>query len=528
MDRIVEVKVNGNYITKDNKNAGAQGECNMTALRIEFDEGWDGFAKTITWWNARHQNPVQRTLTADQLEDITNSTRIYVTLIPGEPLEYSGMCRFVIDGYSDDKRQRSLQDELYVKPVDRADDAGDPVDPTPTQAEQLQVQIEALLPTIQADKAAAQEAAAQAEAGAADAASHALQAQETADAIAAEVQADVDRAQAAADEAEAQKTLTAAQAILAKEEADKAADSAESAEAAAKVAEECAARADQIAGGDFVTPTDMAKAKQEAIEEAQESLNVHATNKSNPHGVTAAQVGAVAKAGDTMKGNLNISPASGESFVGLTCNATEREVYLTNATDKYAVFSTRKKNDSNNRNALWLAPEDVADIKNLLRINHKVNGAANTYRLYGEHNKPTPAGIGAVAKAGDTMTGGLNFHPAGVTGYTQMYKNATSDSADYGTLMIDRASAGKMIGLKLYAAAQKAIIFDSTSEYDLYHAGNKPTAADIQAGTLAAGVKASTGTDYTTMRLRNIMAQTSDVTAGTTGLSNGNIILVYE
>lgn len=209
-------------------------------------------------------------------------------------------------------------------------------------------------------------------------------------------------------------------------------------------------------------------------------------------GIELARSGTVRKTGDTMTGNLNVSPESGESFVGLTCNTTEREVYLTNATDKYAVFSTRKKKDSNNRNALWLAPEDVADIKNLLRINHKVNGAANTYRLYGEHNKPTPADIGAVAKAGDTMTGGLNFHPVGVTGYTQMYKNATSDSADYGTLMIDRDSAGKMIGLKLYSAAQKARIVDGTSEYDICHTGNMNSL--ISSLRIATGTYTGTGT----------------------------------
>ena len=149
MDRIVEVKVNGNYISKDSKNAGAQGEYNMTYLRIEFDEGWDGFAKTITWWNARNQNPVKRTLTADLLEDITQSIRIYMVPIPGEPLEYPGVCSFVIDGYAGDKRQSSVQDELVVKPSPRAENADDPIDPNPTQAEQLQVQIDTILDDMQ-------------------------------------------------------------------------------------------------------------------------------------------------------------------------------------------------------------------------------------------------------------------------------------------------------------------------------------------------------------------------------------------
>lgn len=179
MDRIVEVKVNGNYISKDSKNAGAQGEYNMTYLRIEFDEGWDGFAKTITWWNARNQNPVQRTLTADLLEDITQSIRIYKVPIPGEPLEYAGVCTFVIDGYADDKRQSSVQDELVVKPSPRAENADDPIDPNPTQAEQLQVQIDTILGDMQERAIRAENAADNAEQSAQEAAEDAVIAKES-------------------------------------------------------------------------------------------------------------------------------------------------------------------------------------------------------------------------------------------------------------------------------------------------------------------------------------------------------------
>lgn len=54
-------------------------------------------------------------------------------------------------------------------------------------------------------------------------------------------------------------------------------------------------------------------------------------------------------------------------------------------------------------------------------------------------------------------------------------------------------------------------------------------ASTITAGTFAAtGVKAATGTDYTTARLRNIQASTTDLTAGSSSLSNGDIYLVYE
>ena len=176
MDRIIAVKVNGNHLTKDNRVAGVRGEANVTHLRITFDEGWDGYAKTVTFYNALGENAVKRTLTADLLEDIVASTRIYLCAIPGEALEEEGLMTFVIDGYADGKRQRSVGTELEVKPAPMADDAGEPADPTPTQAEQLQKQIDTLLYDIQEQAIIADEAAKGSKASeeaAAESASHA-------------------------------------------------------------------------------------------------------------------------------------------------------------------------------------------------------------------------------------------------------------------------------------------------------------------------------------------------------------------
>lgn len=55
------------------------------------------------------------------------------------------------------------------------------------------------------------------------------------------------------------------------------------------------------------------------------------------------------------------------------------------------------------------------------------------------------------------------------------------------------------------------------------------TAADVGAGTFpATDIKAATGTDYDTARVRNISAGTADMTAGTTTLSSGDIYIMYE
>ena len=60
-------------------------------------------------------------------------------------------------------------------------------------------------------------------------------------------------------------------------------------------------------------------------------------------------------------------------------------------------------------------------------------------------------------------------------------------------------------------------------------ASHNQAASTITAGTFAAtDVKAMNGTDYTTARVRNIKASTTDLTAGSSSLSNGDIYLVYE
>lgn len=170
MDRIINVKVGGNYISKDNKNAGVKGEGNVTSLRITFDEGWRYYAKTVTFFDALGGNPVKRMETVDLIEDITTDALTYITPIPPEPLAIAGEMTFVIDGYLDGKRQRSIADKLVVKDAPIADTAGEPTDPTPTEPEQWQAQVDKIIDDIQQAAIARDEAAQFAEdaSGAAD------------------------------------------------------------------------------------------------------------------------------------------------------------------------------------------------------------------------------------------------------------------------------------------------------------------------------------------------------------------------
>ena len=144
--REITVRLENEYLQKNGKTAGVQGSGNVNSLLVTFGEEWDGFAKTAVWWDARGQNPVKQILGADAIVDITEDPRTYRIFIPPEPLAFAGTCRMVIDGYQDGKRARSVVCELDVLEAPVYENAEDPTDPTPSQAEQLQQQID--LPAI--------------------------------------------------------------------------------------------------------------------------------------------------------------------------------------------------------------------------------------------------------------------------------------------------------------------------------------------------------------------------------------------
>lgn len=146
MDRIIEVKIYGNHITKDSKTAGVRGEANITKLRISFDEGWDGYAKDIVFWDAYGENPVRIVLTTDLLEDKKSSTRVYLVAIPAEPMARAGELTFTVYGSVDNKKQASATAKLEVK---ASPNVLQPVDPTPSELQQMQAEIEDVIGDIQ-------------------------------------------------------------------------------------------------------------------------------------------------------------------------------------------------------------------------------------------------------------------------------------------------------------------------------------------------------------------------------------------
>lgn len=64
--------------------------------------------------------------------------------------------------------------------------------------------------------------------------------------------------------------------------------------------------------------------------------------------------------------------------------------------------------------------------------------------------------------------------------------------------------------------------------HDYAATSHSHSASQITAGTLPASAVASTGTDYTNSRIRNIKAGTTELTPGISPLSNGHIYIYYE
>ena len=130
----------------------------------------------------------------------------------------------------------------------------------------------------------------------------------------------------------------------------------------------------------------------------------------------------------------------------------------------------------------------------------QVGAAAATHasqHASGGSDPITPADIGALPLSGGTMTGELKMNPTYANGYGRIRKN-NSSTVDYGTQIWD---------------------YDVDENYCCIIAN---------ANRQMARLSNCENTEYDIPQLRNIAASTTDLTAGTSGLANGNIWLVYE
>ena len=129
-----------------------------------------------------------------------------------------------------------------------------------------------------------------------------------------------------------------------------------------------------------------------------DDVDTHIARTDNPHGVTAAQVGAVAKTGDTMTGDLTIKKSALPS--------------LNFGTDGAGTATIFKNASSSVEDGLHIKDVDTDGTYAALRLK-KIEGLASclslnfdgtSYNVYHAGNKPTPADIGAAVKYRYTAT----------------------------------------------------------------------------------------------------------------------------
>lgn len=143
--RTIYMRVTGDAVTRDSTVAGVQGSGNVDQVVLAFDGSWDGYTKRCVWWDAHGAPAARRLLTAELLVDPASDTRTYMIPVPPEALRYGGECSLVVEGTAEGRRARSIAQSLRVvtAPLDET-----AKELTPGEVEQIQAQVDALLPKL--------------------------------------------------------------------------------------------------------------------------------------------------------------------------------------------------------------------------------------------------------------------------------------------------------------------------------------------------------------------------------------------
>ena len=128
------------------------------------------------------------------------------------------------------------------------------------------------------------------------------------------------------------------------------------------------------------------------------ATSAHIANTNNPHGVTAAQVGAVAKTGDTMTGDLTIKKSALPSL-NFGTDAAGTATIFKNASSSVEDGLHIKDVDTDGTYAA-LCIKKIKGLASCLSLNFD----GTSYNVYHAGNKPTPADIGAAVKYRYTAT----------------------------------------------------------------------------------------------------------------------------
>ena len=157
MTRTIPLKIQNEYIFGDKVLIGAAGSHNDVVLRMEFSPMWEGLAKTVQFCDALGENTVEVLLAAQMLE--SGTTNVYLVPVPNRAKKYAGDMALAIKGAeaSGGKETRAttaVYGSFSVGESKWSGSAETEQDVPPTQAAQMQTQIDAIIGTIADARAA--------------------------------------------------------------------------------------------------------------------------------------------------------------------------------------------------------------------------------------------------------------------------------------------------------------------------------------------------------------------------------------
>lgn len=146
-NRIITIYCADETMQKSSSVAGAAGSSNAVTLRLSFSAAWDGTTKKVYFYDATKAKSAYIICTTDKL--VTGETDVYDIPIPAEALDVAGKMLLTVKGVvvSGSTVERCMMSATTTMDVLRADTPNAdtaPVEPTPTQSEQLQSEIDGI------------------------------------------------------------------------------------------------------------------------------------------------------------------------------------------------------------------------------------------------------------------------------------------------------------------------------------------------------------------------------------------------
>ncbi len=144
-NRIIKCQVANEFIKGAGRVIGAAGSHDDVELELDFSPMWDGTSKRIVWFDALGENPVLSVLTTNLL--VPGTSNIYRVPVPPEAKAVEGNMLLTIRGaeVKDGKETRAVvaaTATFTVLPAVWDPFAEEALDVSPSQADQLQAQIE--------------------------------------------------------------------------------------------------------------------------------------------------------------------------------------------------------------------------------------------------------------------------------------------------------------------------------------------------------------------------------------------------